>query len=571
MNTSLKRHAAQADVCLLLEGTFPFVRGGVSSWVNDMIRAYPDTRFGIVFIGSRAQDYPKAVYPLPDNVVHFEAHYLYEDAPADAEPRRARRGDRDAFAYSSKFHELLRDGRHHAEVGTMMIDLIGMLTDGGALSEEQFLYSREAWDYIEEQYSKRCTDPSFTDYFWTVRNMHKPIWQLARVAERTLRASVYHTVSTGYAGYLGALLHYRTGRPLVVSEHGIYTKERKIDLLQSRWIRDNRGLFERDVSDVSYFRELWVRFFEALGRFAYDAASEIIALYEGNRLRQVADGARAELTRTIPNGIDVDGLRPLIARRDPARPRRVVALIGRVVPIKDIKTFIRAIFVATRTLPDIEGWIVGPEEEDRDYAHECHALSESLGLERNLKFFGFQRIADILPQVDLVALSSISEALPLVVLEGFAAGVPAVTTDVGACRELIEGALPEDRALGVAGAVVPIANPAAFAEAAISLLTDTARWDVAQRAGLARAQRYYTRPQMVERYRSIYERAAAQPDAAPRESRGGGGGALGCPMHAANAGASANTGTSTAPSGARPTTQPATAFGALRDVLNRRR
>lgn len=573
MNTSLKRHAAQADVCLLLEGTFPFVRGGVSSWVNDMIRAYPDTRFGIVFIGSRAQDYPKAVYPLPDNVVHFEAHYLYEDAPADAEPRRARRGDRDAFAYSSKFHELLRDGRHHAEVGTMMIDLIGMLTDGGALSEEQFLYSREAWDYIEEQYSKRCTDPSFTDYFWTVRNMHKPIWQLARVAERTLRASVYHTVSTGYAGYLGALLHYRTGRPLVVSEHGIYTKERKIDLLQSRWIRDNRGLFERDVSDVSYFRELWVRFFEALGRFAYDAASEIIALYEGNRLRQVADGARAELTRTIPNGIDVDGLRPLIARRDPARPRRVVALIGRVVPIKDIKTFIRAIFVATRTLPDIEGWIVGPEEEDRDYAHECHALSESLGLERNLKFFGFQRIADILPQVDLVALSSISEALPLVVLEGFAAGVPAVTTDVGACRELIEGALPEDRALGVAGAVVPIANPAAFAEAAISLLTDTARWDVAQRAGLARAQRYYTRPQMVERYRSIYERAAAQPDAAPREARGGGGGggALGCPMHAANAGASANTGTSTAPSGARPTTQPATAFGALRDVLNRRR
>lgn len=567
MNTSLKRHAAEADVCLLLEGTFPFVRGGVSSWVNDMIRAYPDTRFGIVFIGSREEDYPTAVYALPENVVHFEAHYLYEDAPADAEPRRARHGDRKAFAYSSKFHELLRDGRHHAEVGAMMIDLIGMLTDGGALSEEQFLYSREAWDYIEEQYSKRCTDPSFTDYFWTVRNMHKPIWQLARVAERTLRAKVYHTVSTGYAGYLGALLHYRTGRPLIVSEHGIYTKERKIDLLQSRWIRDNRGLFERDVSDVSYFRELWVRFFEALGRFAYDAASEIVALYEGNRLRQVADGARAELTRTIPNGIDVDGLRPLLARRDPARPRRVVALIGRVVPIKDIKTFIRAIFVATRTLPDIEGWIVGPEEEDRDYAHECHALAESLGLERNLKFFGFQRIADVMPQVDLVALSSISEALPLVVLEGFAAGVPAVTTDVGACRELIEGALPEDRALGVAGAVVPIANPAAFAEAAISLLTDAARWDAAQRAGLARAQRYYTRPQMIDRYRGIYERAAAQPDAAPRESRGGDGGALGCPMHAANAGAKA----SAAPSGARPTTQPATTFGALRDVLTRRR
>jgi hypothetical protein len=39
------RRAADADVCLLLEGTFPFVRGGVSSWVNEMIRAYPSTRF----------------------------------------------------------------------------------------------------------------------------------------------------------------------------------------------------------------------------------------------------------------------------------------------------------------------------------------------------------------------------------------------------------------------------------------------------------------------------------------------------------------------------------------------
>ena len=107
---------------------------------------------------------------------------------------------------------------------------------------------------------------------------------VARVAAGTLRARVYHTVSTGYAGYLGALLHYRTGRPLIVSEHGIYTKERKIDLLQSRWIRDNRGLFERDVSNVSYFRELWVRFFEALGALAYGAAQEIVALYEGNRL-----------------------------------------------------------------------------------------------------------------------------------------------------------------------------------------------------------------------------------------------------------------------------------------------
>ena len=396
-----------------------------------------------------------------------------------------------------------------------MASMIPMLGEHGALGEAQFLTSKRAWENIVEQYEKYCTDPSFTDYFWTVRIMHKPLWLLARVAQHVPPARVYHTVSTGYAGFLGAMLHFRTGRPLLVSEHGIYTKERKIDLLQSRWIRDNRGVFERDISKVSYFRELWVRFFEAIGKLAYDAADDIIALYEANRQRQIADGAKVERTQSIPNGIDVDGLAPLVAQRG-SGPHRVVALLGRVVPIKDIKTFIRSIFIASRTLPDIQGWIIGPEEEDPAYAQECHALVDSLGLGANVKFLGFQRIHDVLPKIDVIALTSISEALPLVVLEGFAAGIPAITTDVGACRQMIEGEGEEDRALGTAGLVVQLANPAAFAAAILTLLGDDVRWAAAQQAGLARVRRYYTRAQMVDRYRTLYDRLSAAPDRVPR-------------------------------------------------------
>ena len=110
------------------------------------------------------------------------------------------------------------------EVGAQLLK--SMLTDlkpGGALGEDAFLYSKQAWDFLTDQYRKHCTDPSFVDYFWTVRIMHKPLWQLARVAEGLPAAKVLHTVSTGYAGFLGALAHYRSGRPLLVSEHGIYT------------------------------------------------------------------------------------------------------------------------------------------------------------------------------------------------------------------------------------------------------------------------------------------------------------------------------------------------------------
>ncbi|AST32751.2 GT4 family glycosyltransferase PelF [Ralstonia solanacearum] len=501
--------AESADVALLLEGTFPYVSGGVSSWVNQMIRAFPDIRFALVFIGSRREDYGKPAYALPDNVVHVECHYLY-DFPAPPLVQ-ASGGDTQAFERSRRLHDALRNPASHGETAELIRASIADLRDDGPLAEEQFLYSHRAWEMMTDSYRRYCTDPSFTDYFWTVRIMHKPLWMLVRIAENLIPVKVFHTISTGYAGFLGALLRYRWGRPLLVSEHGIYTKERKIDLFQSQWIRDNRSIFEKDISQISYFRDLWVRFFETIGRVCYDAAEDIISLYEGNRLRQVIDGAPAQKTRNIPNGINLPRLAALRDKRAATVPR-VMCLIGRVVPIKDVKTFIRAMLTITREMPDAEGWIAGPEDEDPDYAQECHSLAESLGLGERIKFLGFQKIDDVLPKVGVLVLSSISEALPLVVLEGFAAGVPSVTTDVGSCRQLLFGLDGEDAALGVAGAVVRIADPAALAAEVLNLLRDESRWYAAQAAGIARVERYYTQEMMVGSYRELYERLRAQPD-----------------------------------------------------------
>ncbi|URF07734.1 GT4 family glycosyltransferase PelF [Cupriavidus campinensis] len=518
-----------ADVMLLLEGTFPYVSGGVSSWVNQMIRAFPDIRFGIVFIGSRRQDYGEMAYALPDNVVHLETHFLYDFPPPPMVHGSS--GDPRAFDKADALHEMLREPGREQEAGELIRELMPALREGGALSEDAFLYSRRAWQTITDQYRQFCTDPSFTDYFWTIRIMHKPLWQLVRIADSLIPAKMYHTVSTGYAGFLGAMLRYRTGRPLLVSEHGIYTKERKIDLFQSQWIRDNRNIFERDISQISYFRELWVRFFETLGRVCYDAGDEIVALYEGNRRRQVADGAVEARTRNIPNGINLPRLSALRTQRAPGVPP-VLCLIGRVVPIKDIKTFIRAMLTVVREYPDAEGWIAGPEDEDPEYAQECRSLAESLGLGKKVKFLGFQKIDELLPKVGVLILSSISEALPLVVLEGFAAGVPCVTTDVGSCRELIFGLPGEDAALGAAGGVVRIADPAALAGAALALLTDPPRWQAAQAAGIARVERYYTQEQMVGSYRTLYAALMDKPDYTGRtDGAAPAGNPAKCPVH----------------------------------------
>ena len=64
------RDARQADICLLLEGTYPFVAGGVSSWVHDLVRAQSDLNFALVSIVPDLTP-RRQVYELPKNVVHW--------------------------------------------------------------------------------------------------------------------------------------------------------------------------------------------------------------------------------------------------------------------------------------------------------------------------------------------------------------------------------------------------------------------------------------------------------------------------------------------------------------------
>ncbi|WP_019561342.1 MULTISPECIES: GT4 family glycosyltransferase PelF [Caldimonas] len=493
------------DVMLLLEGTYPYVSGGVSSWVHQIVSGFADLRFHIVFIGSRPEDYGAPRYQMPSNVVGLTHHYLFAESALPA-PREWRGQRRTAEVVERLHEELRRKQDAHARAELLARSLKLMRED---MTLSYLLHSHEAWRYLTEQYQLRCTDPSFVDYFWTVRTMHTPLWTLADLAEHLPPAQVYHTVSTGYAGYLGAVLARRHDRPLVLSEHGIYTKERRIDLFSAQWISDNLPVLERSAGQTGYFRELWIRMFESLGQMCYDAADPVIALYEANRQRQIADGADPRTTCNIANGINITPLAATRAQR-PDPPPPVMCLIGRVVPIKDVKTFIRAVRVASNRVPGLQGWIAGPEDENPDYARECHELVRSLELEDKVRFLGFQKLVELMPRIGLVVLSSISEALPLVLLEGFAAGVPAVTTDVGSCRQLIEGLGPEDQALGAAGQVVGIADAQALGMACARLLGDPGAYRSAQAAGIARVERYYTQPLMFDKYRLVYEDALAR-------------------------------------------------------------
>jgi glycosyltransferase involved in cell wall biosynthesis len=137
----------------------------------------------------------------------------------------------------------------------------------------------------------------------------------------------------------------------------------------------------------------------------------------------------------IPNGIDV-------ARYSSVQRIKKqgfhIGLVGRVVPIKDIKTFISCCKVISQHIPEALFYCIGPTDEDPDYYEDCMKLVKSLRIEDRFFFTGRQNVLEYYAYLDVMLLTSIREAQPLVILEAWSAGVPVVATKVGNVAEMLD-------------------------------------------------------------------------------------------------------------------------------------
>ena len=481
------------DVLFLAEGTYPYIRGGVSSWIHQLITGMPDIKFGVLFLGSREEDYEGVQYEIPENLVFLKNFYMF--SRSELPPPEELEGKKEVFLLK---HFFFKD--------KLPEELSNYYFYTKELTLKDFLYGKQSWYFFEEVYVERDIRVPFVDYFWTMRNILTPLWVVVNALEELLHKEIKlaHSPSTGYAGFLGSMLRKTKNIPFILTEHGIYTRERKIDILNARWIKSLPKVLEKKY-DIDDLKKLWITFFENIGRIAYVWADKVFSLYEDARKIQISLGCPPEKTAVIPNGIQIERYKHLRRHQEDNIPP-VVALIGRVTPIKDVKTFIKAIKVLLNKIPEAEGWVVGPEEEDPQYAQECRQLVKALKLEGKVKFLGFQKLTDIFPKIGLTTLTSISEGMPIVILESFAAGVPAVTTDVGSCRQLIYGGLnEEDKKIGKAGEVCRVADFRALADAYAYLLKNRKEWWNCSQAGIKRVETFYTYEQFIGSYRKVYE------------------------------------------------------------------
>lgn len=122
----------------------------------------------------------------------------------------------------------------------------------------------------------------------------------------------------------------------------------------------------------------------------------------------------------------------------------IVGIIGRLVPIKNHKMFLKVAqkIINSKREIKIKFIVIG----DGELHDELETFSRSLGLDENIIFHGWeQNIAMIYADLDILALTSLNEGTPVSIIEAMAAGVPVITTAVGGIKDLL-GAIEERKA-----------------------------------------------------------------------------------------------------------------------------
>jgi glycosyltransferase involved in cell wall biosynthesis len=263
----------------------------------------------------------------------------------------------------------------------------------------------------------------------------------------------------------------------------------------------------------SYFSPTRTRIFLTIERALGLATNRIIVVGDGQR-DEIASYGVAPLRKltTIRLGLELDQF--LEAERHRGELRRelgigadtpLVGIVGRLVPIKAPELFLHAALEVRDALPDTRFLIVG----DGERRHDLEQLVDHLGLKASVRFLGWRRdLARVYADLDVVALSSLNEGSPVVLIEALASARPVVATAVGGVPEVVLH--------GQTGLTVPVSDVSALGQAILALLSDR---PLANRLGQAGRRHVYPRydsSRLVEDVRQLYLRElAAQGRALP--------------------------------------------------------
>ncbi len=467
------RRSGASRVTLLTEGTYPHSHGGVSVWCDQLVTGMPDLDFDVIAVTGTGRE--PMVWDVPAHVGRVFSVPMWGPAPEGAAPR-GRRRNRLAADYE-RFLSALLDPRAEDGFGPALYRLARAAADGGL---SPFLRGDRAIAVLTSVWNRpglpvREARPTLHDAVTATALLEHALRPLAAPYPEQ---GVAHAVSGGLAVLPGLAALERHGVPLLLTEHGVYLRE--------RYLGYRTGPYRWPV------KALLLGFFRLLAEETYRRAALITPGNRYNRLWEERGGAAPESIRTVYNGVDPAAFPP--AGPEPAQP--VLSWAGRVDPIKDLETLIRAFALVRAELPAARLRLFGGTPRGGEaYRERCEALAAELGHGGAVTFEGrVEDIKDAYAAGNVVMLSSISEGFPFTLIEAMSCGRATVSTDVGGVRE----------AVGDTGLVVPPRDPAAMAAAALELLRDAGRRRAMGEAARLRVIEQFTLRRTIDTFRSIY-------------------------------------------------------------------
>ena len=471
------------EVTLLTEGTYPYVHGGVSVWCDQLVQGMPDVRFHV--LGITGSGHEPHVWELPPQVVSVSSAPLWGRTPGGTAPRG--RGLRRFLAGYERFLLALLDSDFEHYFADELYELAEFALTGGSLTAA--LRSEGALRSLQALWSRpymatHAARPTLQDALQATDLLEHALRPLAL---QPPSRGVAHAVTGGLAVLPGLTARRFHGVPLLLSEHGIYLRERYLSYRTApyRWP----------------VKALILGFFRLLATEGYRGADVITPCNRYNRRWEERGGCDPERIRTIYNGVDPD----LFPYAGPEPETPTLTWAGRIDPIKDLETLIRAFALVRAELPDARLRLFGGVPAGGEaYREQLDRLVVELGLTGSITFEGrIDTVRHAYAAGSVVMLSSISEGFPFSLIEAMACGRATVSTDVGGVRE----------AVGDTGLVVPPREPEAMARATLGLLREPARRAALGGAARERVLDQFTLERTVATFRSLYRALLEEPGA----------------------------------------------------------
>lgn len=308
---------------------------------------------------------------------------------------------------------------------------------------------------------------------------------------------------------------FRERRPDIVHSRNLAALEAQFPAWLARVPYRIHGEHGRDVSDMDGTSRKYIVQRRLLRPFVnhYIALSRDLERYLVKKIKV----SPRTITRII-NGVDVERFYPATDPGRKALPEGfagkddlVIGTVGRLEPIKDQRTLVRAFISLAECYPELAGSsrlvIVG----DGSTRQELQQLISENGLDDQVWFAGARDdVPQLMRDMDIFVLPSLAEGISNTIMEAMASGLPVVATDVGGNTELVIE--------NETGHLVPRDVPKKMAEVLLNYIRQPELAEQQGRAARLRAEKAFSLAAMVESYQRVYLQRM-QPSAKPEKAK----------------------------------------------------